>query len=111
METREFLVHCRIEAQVLETWIEAGWLVPHTHDHSRDFSDVDAARARLIRDLKEDMGVNDEGVGVVLTLLDQMYGLRATLRGCLAAVAAQPEDARRQIIAEIRRLREEGEGR
>jgi hypothetical protein len=26
-----------------------------------------------------DLGVNDEGVGVILNLLDQLYGFRSTL--------------------------------
>jgi len=44
------------------------------------FSDTDAARAHLIRDLKTDFGVNDEGVDVVLHLVDRLYGLRKALR-------------------------------
>lgn len=31
--------------------------------------------ANLIRDLKTNMGVNDEGPDVILQLLDQMHGL------------------------------------
>jgi chaperone modulatory protein CbpM len=37
---------------------------------------MDVARARLIRDLKDDFGVNDAGVDVILHLLDQLHGLR-----------------------------------
>jgi hypothetical protein len=37
------------------------------------------ARAQLIRDLKDDLGVNDEGVGVILNLVDQVHGLRRVL--------------------------------
>jgi chaperone modulatory protein CbpM len=48
------------------------------------FSDVDLARAQLIRDLREDLGVNDEGVAVILHLLDQMHGLRGSMQGLLA---------------------------
>jgi len=44
---------------------------------------MDLARARLIRDLKNDLGVNDEGVGVILHLLDQIHGLRRTLEDLL----------------------------
>jgi chaperone modulatory protein CbpM len=40
---------------------------------------MDLSRAKLIRDLKNDLGVNDEGVGVILNLLDQMHGLRRAL--------------------------------
>jgi chaperone modulatory protein CbpM len=44
-----------------------------------NFSDIDVARARLIQDLKSDFGVNDEGVDVVLHLMDQLHGLRRAL--------------------------------
>jgi len=33
----------------------------------------------LIRDLKADFGVNDEGVDVILHLVDQLHGLRRAL--------------------------------
>ncbi len=47
------------------------------------FSDVDLARAQLIRDLREDLGVNDEGISVILHLIDQMHGLRHSLQSLL----------------------------
>jgi chaperone modulatory protein CbpM len=40
------------------------------------FSNIDVTRAHLIRDLKSDFGVNDEGVDVILHLVDQLHGLR-----------------------------------
>jgi chaperone modulatory protein CbpM len=43
------------------------------------FSDIDVARAHLIRDLKGDFGVNDEGVDIILHLVDQLHGLRRAL--------------------------------
>jgi chaperone modulatory protein CbpM len=39
------------------------------------------ARAQLIQDLREEMGVNDEGVALILQLIDQIHGLRRALRG------------------------------
>ena len=68
----------------METWIAAGWLVPPQTAPEPMFSDVDLARAQLIRDLREDLGVNDEGVAVILHLLDQMHGLRGSMQGLLA---------------------------
>ena len=47
------------------------------------FTDMDLARANLIRDLKDNMGVNHEGLGVVLHLLDQMHTLRRALAAAL----------------------------
>jgi chaperone modulatory protein CbpM len=80
----EFVIRARVEQQSVETWIAAGWLVPPQTEPEPMFSDVDLARAQLIRDLREDLGVNDEGVSVILHLLDQMHGLRSSMRDLLA---------------------------
>jgi chaperone modulatory protein CbpM len=40
---------------------------------------MDVARAHLIQDLKADLGVNDEGVDVILHLVDQLHGLRRAM--------------------------------
>jgi chaperone modulatory protein CbpM len=80
MRTHEFLMQCRLDARVLEAWIDAGWLRPHGSRSSREFSDIDVARARLIGDLRGDLGVNDEAVPVVLDLIDQIHGLRRLVR-------------------------------
>jgi chaperone modulatory protein CbpM len=101
METGEFLLHARLTPKALEAWIEAGWLVPGADDQHR-FSEVDVARARLIRDLQQDVGVNDEGIPVILDLVDQMHGLRQMLGGLLAVLGAQPEQTRQAILADMR---------
>jgi chaperone modulatory protein CbpM len=64
----------------LKAWIEAEWLLPLTSGTTFEFSDADLARARLIHDLRVDFGVNDEGIAIVLHLLDQLHGLRCLVR-------------------------------
>ena len=81
----EFLVRVRIDQERLDSWVSAGWIIPQ-RDPEPTFSDVDLARAQLIRDLKEDLGVNDEGIDVVLHLIDQMHGLRQSMRALLDEV-------------------------
>jgi chaperone modulatory protein CbpM len=83
IKVQEFLIRVRVERQSLDAWIAAGWLVPPQTDPELMFSDIDVARAQLIRDLREDLGVNDEGVSVVLHLIDQMHGLRRSMRDLL----------------------------
>ena len=73
--SRDFLLRARLDAASLEAWIEAGWLVPRRTGPERVFSELDLARAWLIRDLRDGMGVNDEGIAVALDLLDQVHGL------------------------------------
>ena len=74
----DFCMRARIEYQVVESWVSAGWLIP-TREPEISFTEVDLARAALIRELKEDFGVNDEGISVVLHLLDQLHGLRRSM--------------------------------
>jgi chaperone modulatory protein CbpM len=40
---------------------------------------MDVARARLIGELQTNFGVNEEGVDIILHLLDQLHGLRRAL--------------------------------
>src|ERR1700731_5216469 len=101
METREFILQSRLDAQALEAGVEAGWLLPRQHGATRDFSEVDLARAQLIQDLGR-LGANDEAIPVILDLIDQVHGLRRTLRDLLSAIHAQPEATRRWIIADLR---------
>jgi chaperone modulatory protein CbpM len=86
MRTSEFLLAARLDAPALAAWVEAGWLLPRQEEDTADFSDVDLARARLIHDLQQDMGVNEEAIPIVLDLLDQVHGLRQMLRDLAAAV-------------------------
>jgi chaperone modulatory protein CbpM len=58
-------------------WIEAGWIQPLPEG---GYSDQDEARARLILDLTGPLGVNGEGIAIILDLLDQIHGLRRLLR-------------------------------
>jgi chaperone modulatory protein CbpM len=75
----EFLSLSGMGHEMLNAWIEEEWLIPSGLSPELSFSEIDIARARLIRDLQVDFGVNDEGVGVILNLVDQLYGMRRTL--------------------------------
>jgi chaperone modulatory protein CbpM len=79
MNKQQFLGNAGLEVQTLEVWLEQRWLIPEQTAAGANFSDMDLARAHLIRDLKADFGVNDEGVDVILHLVDQLHGLRRVL--------------------------------
>jgi chaperone modulatory protein CbpM len=88
MNKQEFLSSAGLQVQTLDLWLEQRWLIPQRTAAGANFSDMDVARAHLIRDLKADFGVNDEGVDVILHLVDQLHGLRRALeqlRGDLRA--------------------------
>jgi chaperone modulatory protein CbpM len=79
MTKQEFLSRAGLQMQTLDLWLEQRWLIPEETATDANFSDIDVARARFIRDLKADFGVNDEGVDVILHLVDQLHGLRRVL--------------------------------
>ncbi|MGO4440531.1 chaperone modulator CbpM [Rhizobium sp. RAF56] len=99
MNEIEFRRSLKIDVTVLEVWIEQGWVVPDASLKERHFRDADLARARLILDLSERMGVNEAGVDVVMDLVDQLHGLRGTLRELIAAIHGQDADVKRRILA------------
>ncbi len=105
--SREFPLRARADAASLEAWTEAGWLLPERAGPERAFSELDLARAWLIRDLREGMGVNDEGVAVVLALLDQVHGLRRALRRVSSALQGLPEPLRQEILTRLQGSQEE----
>ncbi len=79
MTKQEFLTSSGVQVQTLEFWLEQEWLIPEQAAGGMSFSEKDVARARLIQDLKTDLGVNDEGIDVVLHLVDQLHGMRRAL--------------------------------
>jgi chaperone modulatory protein CbpM len=88
----EFQLRLDVDAGTVHAWIEEGWLLPEQDQVGLAFSELDMARARLIRDLKEGIGVNDEGIGIVLNLIDQVHGLRRVVRELLHAGAGRPPE-------------------
>jgi chaperone modulatory protein CbpM len=79
MNRQEFLTCSGLQLQTLEFWLEQRWLIPQQTSVGMTFSDTDVARGHLIQDLKTGFGINDEGVDVILHVVDQLHGLRRAL--------------------------------
>ena len=99
-----------LDAESLQRWIDLGWVLP---DHEPApatgqrsdplrFDDFDVARVRLICELHYELRIEEDSLSVVLSLLDQLYAARRSLRTLVAAVAAQPDDVRARIAALIK---------
>jgi chaperone modulatory protein CbpM len=93
-----------ITSHMLRAWIGAGWIHPQAGCSGAGFSDMDLARTQLIRDLAGPMGVNREGVAVILGLLDQIHGLRRTLRRMNSVIAIQDTAVCRRIRCDVHRV-------
>ena len=88
-----------VEAEALRRWVDLGWILPHGDGDSLRFDESDVARVRLICELHYELRIEEDSMSVVLSLMDQLYEARRSLRTVLSAVEAQPEDVRAAISA------------
>ena len=88
---QQFCLEINVEPRTLKVWVREGWLLPRREEATLNFSEIDVARARLIRSLSEELGVNDEGIGVILDLLDQLHGARSLLKTVLGPTTVRQD--------------------
>jgi chaperone modulatory protein CbpM len=91
-----------VAAPELRDWIERGWVLPSGEAPDWRFAETDVARIRLLHDLRHVIGVEEETLPLVLSLLDQVYDLRRRLRAVLEAAEQQPQEVREALRAAVR---------
>jgi chaperone modulatory protein CbpM len=83
----------------LRSFTAASCVRPVEQEGRPTFAEPDLARLRLLCELAVDFDLDEEGAALVLSLLDQIHGLRQELRSLAGAVAAEPGEVRRRIAA------------
>ncbi|CAE7726255.1 unnamed protein product [Symbiodinium necroappetens] len=91
-----------VSREQLVYFAEQQWVRAQEDQGAWYFDEQDAARARLICELREDMAINDEAVPLVLRLLDQVYALRGLLGEVRHALRALPAEERAEIEEKLR---------
>lgn len=85
----------------LERWIGNDWVRPGA---DLVFVEVDVARVRLIRDLRDELRIDEDALDVVLQLLDQLHDVRRRMRELGTAIEhTVPEPLRRALVAHLAR--------
>ena len=88
-----------LQPEQVEQWIGNAWLHAEGAPGHYRLRDIDAARVRLIYELRHDMGLDDEALPVVLSLVDQLYAARRQMRNLRQAVEqAAPDEVREAIL-------------
>jgi len=106
MTTRDELLrlHGKLTAVHVERWVARGVLRPRSEADAWVFEQVDVARVRLLAELADDIGLDDDTVEVVVGLVDQVHTLRGQLGLLAQAIAEQPPATREAIAAVLQRL-------
>jgi len=92
-----------LEQGDLERWILNAWVRPDGSVGHYMFREIDVARVRLIRELRDDLQVNEDALSIILLLLDQLYDVRRQMRE-VGEVVKQivPDEMRRQMLLNLR---------
>src|SRR4030095_4864643 len=99
MTTLEELLqaHDRLTVVHVERWVARGLLRPSADGGEWVLEPVDVARARLLADLTDQLGFDEDAVETVVDLLDQVHTLRRQLHQLGLAISRQPNEARQRI--------------
>lgn len=92
-------------ADQLDRYIRAGVVLPVQSEAGPLFRDLDIARLHLVTDLAEGYHLDEEALALVLSLVDQLHGLRGDMRAILDAVAREPVETRLRLKTAIREVR------
>ena len=88
----------------LERWISNDWVRADPKDGTFILGEIDVFRVKLIRELRDDMDINEAALPIVLSLLDQVYDLRRRMRELSGAIdETVPEDLRRTLFERLAR--------
>ena len=85
-------------------FVQQSWVLVSGEQEGWRFDEADAARVKLIVELKRDLEVNEEALPVVLNLLDQLYGLHQVLDDIRTAVEGLPPGLRRELELHLARV-------
>ena len=94
-----------LTAEQLERYIRAGVIQPVQSQQGPVFREIDIARLSLIVDLSEGYSLDDEALSLIMSLLDQLHGLRGDMRAILDAVAHEAPETRARLSRSIQELR------
>lgn len=89
----------------LDALTRAGIVRPVQSEAGPRFRPIDAARLTLAMELEDAYDLDADALALVLSLIDQVHGLRGEMRAMLSAVAAEPPETRarmREIITMTR---------
>ena len=84
----------------LALWVERRWVrAERGADGAWRLTEMDVARVRLLVELRVTLEVTEDLIPLVLSLVDQLYDARRTVRALLAALDQQPAGVREAVLA------------
>jgi chaperone modulatory protein CbpM len=89
-----------IDTAVIERWMATSLILPEPAPTGPLFRDIDVARVRLLMEL-QGLGIEEDALPIVMSLLDQLYATRDQLRRVLASLQELPPASRDQVLTRL----------
>lgn len=86
----------------LRAFIAADCVRPAASEGRLGYDEADLARLRLAADLASDFDLDPEASALVLSLVDQIHGLRHALRQLGEALGEEPQEIRERVRSRLR---------
>ncbi len=93
----------------VQVWATEGWVRPAQGAAGPVFDALDVERLRLLARLSDELDLGEEALPVVLSLIDQLHGMRREMRRLAVALDRLPPELRAQVAADCAG-RETGDG-
>ena len=87
----------RLTRKQLVSFVKAEIVVPVASQSGPVYRRIDIARIELLCELSEEFDLQDDALGMVISLVDQLHGVRGELRAVLDAVESEHADVRTRI--------------
>jgi chaperone modulatory protein CbpM len=89
----------------VQRWIDNDWVRPGGVAGAYLFLDIDVARVRLIRELRDELDIDEAALPVVLLLLDQLHDLRRRMRELGSAIEqTTPNNVRAALLQHLSQM-------
>lgn len=89
----------------LVSFIQTDVIQPLHTETGYAFRRVDMVRMELLCELSEHFNIEDDALGIVISLIDQLHDVRGELQAVLKAIEAEPGDVRTRIGKALFRIR------
>jgi chaperone modulatory protein CbpM len=89
----------------LVAYVEAEIVQPVQGAQGPVYRPIDVARLQLLAELTEHFDLSEDGLAVVMRLVDQVHALRSDLRCLVGAITQEPEEVRARLAKAIQSAR------
>ncbi len=96
-ETQVIAAVTRLTPNRLTRFVQADIIRPVLSDTGPKFRDIDLARLELLCELSDEFDLDEDALGMIISLIDQLHAARSDLRRILTALQSESDDVRQRL--------------